>query len=837
VVDHALLERHFHATRADDIVGAHTLSPGPDGTGLYIAIDIDKHKADDSADPENNLEYAMMVWHRLVGLGFHPVLYPSNGKGGYHVVVFFACPVPGATLYRLAKWVARDHATYRVPTVETFPKQPCAREYGNWIRLIGRHHTREHWPDVWNGSGWLSGEDAVAYVLGLVGDDPALIPTNLPEAETKKTKEPRSRSNTRKPTPSESLSVGGSKIDRSYGRAGLDVQCERVRAAQPGNLHHTLVSAASSVGRLIVNHLTWESAEADLLQAAKDAGAEDLDRARQTIRGQLEFGMGDPVPKNPKPRAAGEPVGSNETAEWNDAAEDLPMVKIPVAPNDSAGVNSLDEYPPTEVPAQTDESAFEFESLAGVKAKPVKWLVPGRIPLGKVTLVAGDGGLGKSTLIRHLAAKLTKGEPAFGLDYTMTRPGRILLCAAEDSIEEVMIPHFIAEGADLDEVHTVKHISTEPRTGEKSKIHLGLEHIAELRDELIQRPEICLVIIDPFASFVARARIDDHKQSELRKVLDPLADLAEKTNVAVIVIVHLNKGTTDKAAYRIAGSVGYTAAVRLAYIVAADPDDGDRRFLLPVKKNLLGIEKQAAAFRLESLSEEEIAANRDHSSFAELTDEDFAEVAVQMTRVKFEANVDATADDVMRRKPDGKDPTKVAQCADWMKSFLAEFACSSKGILEAATKLGFTFDNVKKAKTSLKDDDLQNCNRGRFQGAWWSGFGHPSEWKIRPDSSGSAPRFPECSLSPSSHPTPHTGENPNPDDQAAECGETEESLRTGDSGVQQNIDDEQTQRTGRPKSGQQEPGDDLHPDDEPLLRTGRSKPFPARKKSRRVTGS
>src|SRR5262245_11199199 len=236
-----------------------------------------------------------------------------------------------------------------------------------------------------------------------------------------------------------------------------------------------------------------------------------------------------------------------------------------------------------------DHEVIVFESLDNLRVKPVRWEVPGRFPRGKVTLVAGDGGMGKSHLDRHLTASITSGRPAFGMQYAAAAPGDVVMFALEDGYEDVVLPSLIAEGADLKRVHRVPYVEQQVG-GKKSQVHFGLEHLAALKAELATRPEVRLIVIDPIASFIGRCQIDDHKTGELRRALDPLNELADQAGVGVIVIAHVNKAAGIKAVYRIAGSHQYTAAVRLAYIVGEDPDDPRRRFLMPVKKNLLGVE-------------------------------------------------------------------------------------------------------------------------------------------------------------------------------------------------------------------------------------------------------
>jgi putative DNA primase/helicase len=181
-----LLERHFRATGTDDIVGAHTLNT--DDVGKYIGIDIDAHD-DTEFNPEQNLRLAKAVYADLVKLGFQPLMYESNGKGGYHIVVFFSGTISGSILFRFARWLIREYESYGfVKPPETFPKQEAiGGEFGNWMRCVGRHHKREFWPRVWNGSDWLEGEMAVQHILSLTGDSTHLIPKEgrKPAAEKK----------------------------------------------------------------------------------------------------------------------------------------------------------------------------------------------------------------------------------------------------------------------------------------------------------------------------------------------------------------------------------------------------------------------------------------------------------------------------------------------------------------------------------------------------------------------------------------------------------------------------------------------------------------------------
>jgi hypothetical protein len=180
-VSPGLLRAHFEARRRCHLLIPLSLDAG--GMGKTADLDIDSHagEGESQPDPDKNLDYAFVLYDRAVTLGFHPLLYTSDGVGGYHLRVLFSGPVAGSELRSFALWLAFDHTRDGVTQIEVFPKQVRVSEEnpGNGLRLIGRHHTRKHWPWVWNGSEWLEGDAAVDHVLSLTGDSPDLIPDGI----------------------------------------------------------------------------------------------------------------------------------------------------------------------------------------------------------------------------------------------------------------------------------------------------------------------------------------------------------------------------------------------------------------------------------------------------------------------------------------------------------------------------------------------------------------------------------------------------------------------------------------------------------------------------------
>jgi hypothetical protein len=170
--------RHFQGRATSDIIGLHTADA--DNLSLGGAIDIDQHGNDPVKAGANVL--AAAHWFAVLRFGgFHPLLTGSNGAGGYHLRLLLREKIDAARVYHFLRWLTSDHRKVGLDKApEQFPKQAdvrrCAKGLGNWIRIFGRHHKRAYWSQVWDGMGWLEGDDAIDYILALPGDDPGLVP-------------------------------------------------------------------------------------------------------------------------------------------------------------------------------------------------------------------------------------------------------------------------------------------------------------------------------------------------------------------------------------------------------------------------------------------------------------------------------------------------------------------------------------------------------------------------------------------------------------------------------------------------------------------------------------
>jgi hypothetical protein len=176
VLTQRVLARHFRGAAHEHVIGLHTTSPG--NTSLWGAAEIDWH-GEGSADPAANFAAARAWYDEAREVGLSALLTDSNGKGGFHVRILFDRPAPTHEVYVFLRWLVRDHARHGLAKPpEVFPKQAAVDDhnpFGNWLRLPGRHHTREHWARVWDGGGWLEGEAAVDRLLATRGGDPDLL--------------------------------------------------------------------------------------------------------------------------------------------------------------------------------------------------------------------------------------------------------------------------------------------------------------------------------------------------------------------------------------------------------------------------------------------------------------------------------------------------------------------------------------------------------------------------------------------------------------------------------------------------------------------------------------
>jgi hypothetical protein len=215
---------------------------------------------------------------------------------------------------------------------------------------------------------------------------------------------------------------------------------------------------------------------------------------------------------------------------------------------------------------------IQLRPLASVEPRTVRWLKPNTIPRGALTLVAGLGGLGKSTLLMAVAAECSRGELLDG------SPGDVILVSFEDAAAEILRPRAEAAGADLARIHD---LYVDARAGEPLTLPGDLTELGEV----IAGTNARLVVIDPIVAALD-LRLDAYKDQHVRSVLAELAAIAEESECAVVMVGHLVKGQSASAYVRIANSVAFYNAARSVLVVTGDrAEPEEQRLLTQVKTN------------------------------------------------------------------------------------------------------------------------------------------------------------------------------------------------------------------------------------------------------------
>ena len=329
--------------------------------------------------------------------------------------------------------------------------------------------------------------------------------------------------------------------------------------------------------------------------------------------------------------------------------------------------------------AATDvNSELVIRRASEIEPQAVMWLWPGRIAIGKQTLIAGDPGLGKSQLAAYVAAVVTTGGQWPCGEGRATR-GSVVIFSAEDDASDTIVPRLIAAGADLSQVRIVEAVATNDGRGNTSRrmFHLQAD-LGRLEATLEEIGDVRLLIVDPITAYLGG--VDTHRNSDVRGVLGVVAEMAARHRVAVVVISHWNKSGVGTAVNRVTGSGAFTAAVRAAFMVAKDPDDDERRLFVPMKNNLARIDG-GLAFRLE-----QHMVGKGNAILA-------SAIAWDSERVNRTADEILAATDSMGASQSAKE-----EAVDWLRELLADGPLPAKQVRSDADAAGHSWATVKRAK-------------------------------------------------------------------------------------------------------------------------------------------
>lgn len=309
-----------------------------------------------------------------------------------------------------------------------------------------------------------------------------------------------------------------------------------------------------------------------------------------------------------------------------------------------------------------------FKLMADVVPERVSWLWPGRIPFGKLTILDGDPGLGKSTVMLDLAARLSTGRELPGGG--QHRPMGTILLMIEDGDADIIQPRLVNAGADLTMIGSLDTLVDEEGNECLPQIPDSIAAI----ENLVAVVDAGLVVIDPIMSYLGEGT-NGHRDQDVRRALTPLVAFASRTGCAVVVLRHLNKMSGGEVKYRGQGSIGFIGIARSGLIVATDPDDPTRSVIASSKSNL-GPPPPALAYRLENCEN-------------------------GMARVAWDGISQHTAQTLVAQPQSDEERSALDEAIDWLRAHLAAGPMFSKETQAAAREAGIADRTLRRAREVL----------------------------------------------------------------------------------------------------------------------------------------
>lgn len=312
-------------------------------------------------------------------------------------------------------------------------------------------------------------------------------------------------------------------------------------------------------------------------------------------------------------------------------------------------------------------SGAQLIRLSDVQTEPITWCWNRYFPLGMVVVVDGDPGLGKSTIVTDVAARVSRGSRMpDGSDGIAAAD--VIMLSVEDDNARVLKPRLEKAGADLSRVSTIQ---MHDEHGERM-LMLDPNDIAVIENTVV-KTSARVVTIDPLMGYLPD-NVDSYKDQSIRKVMSHLAALASRQQVLIIAVRHLTKSGEGKALYRGSGSIAIIGAARAAYLLAVDPQDSNKRVLAPTKMN---IAQMPPPMSLRIVSD---SAN------------DFP-------KVEWLGTSPITADQLVTQER--ANPTKLDEATEFLRGELANGSRNTTELIELAADHDISEKTLKRAKQHL----------------------------------------------------------------------------------------------------------------------------------------
>ena len=330
-------------------------------------------------------------------------------------------------------------------------------------------------------------------------------------------------------------------------------------------------------------------------------------------------------------------------------------------------------------------------SAASIKPVAIRWLWPGWLAQGKLHILAGAGGTGKTTLLLALIATITTGG-RWPDGSRCLEPGNALIWSSEDDPADTLVPRLTAAGADLSRVHIIQGRTN--AQGDADPFDPAND-IALLRAAAKEIGGVSLLMLDPIVSAV---KGDMHKANDVRRALQGVVDFAEQNLCAVVGISHFAKGGAGSSpADRVIGSQAFSALARTV-LVAAKQEDSDQRVLARAKSNI-GSDEGGVSYTIEPF-----AIGEDIETTRVLWGD-----AIEGSAREILGDVEATGDD------DPADPDDPSDC---LYRILKDNPLESNEAKALMRRNGYTEKQIRRAREKLSVVAVRTGNKKDVKSYW-----------------------------------------------------------------------------------------------------------------------
>ncbi|MGN1191095.1 MAG: AAA family ATPase [Dorea sp.] len=350
-------------------------------------------------------------------------------------------------------------------------------------------------------------------------------------------------------------------------------------------------------------------------------------------------------------------------------------------------MSSSEKRLPTSDKSKTNYQKIQLSSVDDFEEKEMQWLVPQYIPKGQITIMAGDGGSGKTTTWCALAAAVSSGRKVFfdstPEEFAKYDPGKVLFFSSEDFIEYTLKARLRKAGANLKNI-----FSLSLRDDNFSEIKFNSDLLKQIIDQ--QRPE--LVIFDPLQSFIP-PEVQMAQRNAMRNCLNPLIGLGEQFGTTFLIVLHTNKKSGCYGRNRIADSADIWDIARSVLIVGTSSEDSETRYISHEKSNY-DIPGETALFTID----DGVAYFKEYS-------------------IKHDVDFVRERDDTNRNAPQRQDARK------FILDFLNNGKKPTSDLDEAAKAAGISKSTLNRAKTEMRKEGLLGgCGEGYGSTKVWYSY-------------------------------------------------------------------------------------------------------------------